>query len=38
MTTHAGVQICWDGDRKRVKKYVPSLGNDPGETTVFVRS
>ena len=29
-------EYWYDGDGKRVKKYVPPLGNDPGETTVFV--
>ena len=29
-------EYYYDGDGKRVKKYVPPSGSDPGETTVFV--
>jgi RHS repeat-associated protein len=29
-------QYWYDGDGKRVKKYIPAQGSDPGETTVFV--
>lgn len=29
-------EYWYDGDGKRVRKYVPPLGSEPGETTIFV--